>query len=268
MSIEAEANTPAEGENPAPEQEATAAPAPEQDPPATPEEPEEQPAKTFSQEELDEIVRKRLAREQRKWEREQTTRTAQPPQGDSQPPLPPADPDNPAEMQAYIHALAQQQAQEIVAQQRAQTEQAQLLDAYRDREEQALDKYDDFESVAYNPNLRVTDYMAQTIQASEIGPDVLYWLGSNPKEAARISQLPPLQQAREIGKVEAKLVDNPPVKKTTAAPPPINPVTPAGKGAKVVDTTDPRSIDTLSTSEWIEAERQRQIRAWEAKHRR
>jgi len=112
--------------------------------------------------------------------------------------------------------------------------------------------------------LPVTDVMAQTIQASEIGPDIIYHLGSNPKEAERISKLTPFLQAKEIGRIEAKLADSPPVKKTTSAPAPIAPVTPRGATARVVDTTDPRSIKSMSTSEWIEAERQRQIKRWEA----
>ena len=44
---------------------------------STPEVAEEQPSKTFSQEELDAAIGKRLAREQRKWEREQAQRSAE-----------------------------------------------------------------------------------------------------------------------------------------------------------------------------------------------
>ena len=50
---------------PVPEQEATAAPETEVQ---SPEIAETQPTKTFSQEELDAAIGKRLAREQRKWE--------------------------------------------------------------------------------------------------------------------------------------------------------------------------------------------------------
>jgi hypothetical protein len=67
-------------------------------------------------------------------------------------------------------------------------------------------------------------------------------------------------QAKEIGKIEAKLSSNPPVKKVTNAPAPISPVTPKGGVSSGYDTTDPRSCKTMSTSEWIEAERQRQIK--------
>ena len=110
--------------------------------------------------------------------------------------------------------------------------------------------------------------MAQTIQASETGPDVIYYLGSNPKEASRIARLAPLLQAREIGKIEARLASNPPAKKTTAAPAPIAPVTARSANAPAFDTTDPRSVKTMSTSEWIEAERLRQIKKYEAQRKR
>ena len=109
--------------------------------------------------------------------------------------------------------------------------------------------------------------MAQTIQASDIGPEVAYYLGSNPKEADRISRLSPFLQAKEIGKIEVKLAESPSTKKSSSAPAPIQPVTPRGGNARVLDTTDPRSIKEMSTSEWIEAERQRQIRRWESQHK-
>jgi hypothetical protein len=157
----------------------------------------------------------------------------------------------------------------MLAQREAARQQAEIIESYRDREEEVREKYEDFEQVAYNPNLPVTDVMAQAIQASEIGPEVIYFLGSNPKEASRISRLSPVLQAKEIGKIEAKLVDNPPVKKTSTAPAPLAPVTATrSNSGPRRDTTDPRSIKEMSTSEWIEAERQRQIKKWEAQNRR
>jgi len=239
-------------------QEATAAP----EPVVTPD--EQEGGKSFTQEELDAIVTKRLAREQRKWEREQSRRAAEvtPPPA----PLPPVD--SFADAQSYAEALAEQKAQELLARREAAQQQTAVLEAYHDLEEEARVKYDDFEQVAYNPNLRVTDAMAQTIQASDIGPEVIYYLGSNPKESERIARLPVLLQAKEIGKIEAKLVSDPPVKRTSTAPAPIAPVTARTSGSNSYDTTDPRSIKSMSTSEWIEAERQRQIRKYEAANRR
>ena len=253
------------------ENELAGAPAPEQAPTAepvaatdTPPEPTPTEAsKTFSQEELDAIVGKRLAREQRKWEREQAQKAK------SQPvPTEPLKADDFADAPSYADALAERKAQELLARRDAEAERAATLDAYHDREEEARNKYDDFEQVAYNPKLPVTETMAQTIQATDNGPDVIYYLGSNPKEAERIARLSPLLQAREIGKIEAKLGANPPAKKTSTAPAPIAPVTARTSGAPAYDTTDPRSVKNMSTSEWIEAERLRQIKKYEAQRRR
>lgn len=214
--------------------------------------------KRFTQAELDAMIGKRLAREQRKWEREQQAKQAEMQARQSVPAeLPPADQFESPE--AYAEALAVRKAEELIAQRELQKQRIQIEEAYADREEEARSKYNDFEQIAYNPQLRVTDVMAETIKASDIGPDLAYWLGSNPKEADRISRLSPLLQAREIGKIEAKLSIEPPQKKTTSAPEPIRPVIARAVNPGVVDTTDPRSTQTMSTSEWIAAERQRQI---------
>lgn len=239
------------------EQDVTAAPVTEE---ASPAEQTTEAPKTFTQEELDAIVAKRLAREQRKWERQQTRVSPAAPAE-----IPPAD-EFPS-VEAYAEALAAKKARELLEQQDMQRRQAELLDAYHEREEEARNKYEDFEQVAYNPRLPITTAMAEAIQASDIGPDVAYFLGSNPKEAERISKLTPIQQAREIGRIEAKVASAPPVQKTTAAPPPIAPVGTRASGSPAYDTTDPRSLKAMSTSQWIEAERQRQIKAWEARQK-
>ena len=256
------------GEIPVPEQVVTAAPETEVSSPevtAETQQPEEQPAvKTFTQEELDAAIGKRLAREQRKWEREQRLAAeAQAKQAPAE--LPPADQFESTE--AYAEALAERKAQELIAKREAERQQSEMIEAYHEREEEARNKYDDFEQVAYNPKLPITNVMAETIQSSDIGPDVAYYLGSNPKEADRISKLPPFLQAKEIGRIEAKLVAEPVTKKTSSAPAPIAPVTARTSGTPSYDTTDPRSTKTMSTSEWIEQERLRQIKAWEAKRR-
>jgi len=248
----------------APVTEATAAPEAVE---TTPENEQTEATKTFTQEELDAIVSKRLAREQRKWEREQAARKAAlEPQVTPPANVPPVDGYEDAE--AYAEALAEFKAQQLLAQREAAKQQAAILETYQALEEEARDKYDDFEQVAYNPQLSVTEVMAQTIQASDIGPDVIYYLGQNPKEADRIAKMPAILQAKEIGKIEAKLSDNPPVKVTSKAPAPIAPVTARSTGSPSFDTTDPRSIKSMSTSEWIEAERLRQIKKLEASRNR
>jgi hypothetical protein len=233
------------------------APAPELEPTAVIPEPVEttpvETPKTFTQEELDAAIGKRLAREQRKWEREQTQR-----QSEQQTLTEPA-----TEPNAVL-----QKAEELVAAREAAKQQSQVLESYHEREEEARGKYDDFEQVAYNPKLTITGVMAETIQSSDVGPEIAYYLGSNPKDADRISRLPALAQAKEIGKIEAKLASDPPVRRTTSAPAPISPVTARTSGSPAYDTTDPRSIKTMSASEWIEADRARQVKKAQAQANR
>jgi hypothetical protein len=223
---------------------------------------EQKESRVFTQEELDAAIGKRLAREQRKWEREQTQRQAEAQTLRAPAYIPPVDQFESPE--AYADALAYKKAEELIAQRDQARQQSEILETYHEKEEEARSKYDDFEQVAYNPKLTITTVMAQSIQASEAGPEVAYYLGANPKEADRISRLAPILQAKEIGRIEAKMASDPPVRKTTSAPAPISPVTARSSGAPAYDTTDPRSTKTMSASEWIEAERARQMKKLQA----
>jgi len=242
---------------PVPEQEATAAPEAEVQSPET----SEAAPKSFSQEELDAAIGKRLAREQRKWERDQAQRQSE---QQTLRAAPTATADQFESTEAYADALALQKAEELIAKREAAKQHSQVLESYQELEEAARDKYDDFEQVAYNPKLPITNVMAETIQSSDIGAELAYYLGSNPKDAERISRMTPLGQAKEIGKIEAKLAAEPPVKRTTSAPAPISPVTARNSGSPALDTTDPRSIKTMTASQWIEADRARQMKKLES----
>jgi len=252
--------------------EVDSAPAPEvtatQEATQTPEVADEakEQSRVFTQEELDAAIGKRLAREQRKWEREQAQR-----QAEAQTLRAPADissVDQFESPEAYADALAYQKAEQLLAQREQARQQSAIIESYHEREEEARSKYDDFEQVAYNPKLPITNVMAESIRASDIGPEVAYYLGANPKEADRISRLSPIVQAKEIGKIEAKMANDPPVKRTTSAPAPISPVTARTTGSPSYDTTDPRSTKAMSTSDWIEAERARQMKKLQAQMNR
>jgi len=223
-------------------------------------------SRVFTQDELDAAIGKRLAREQRKWEREQTQRQAETQTLRAPASIPSVDQFESTE--AYADALAYQKAEQLIAQRDQARQQSAILESYHEQEEEARAKYDDFEQVAYNPKLPITDVMAESIRASDIGPEVAYYLGANPKEAERISRLAPIVQAKEIGRIEAKMASNPPVKRTTSAPAPISPVTARSSGGPAYDTTDPRSTKTMTDSQWIEADRVRQRKKWEAQANR
>jgi hypothetical protein len=239
----------------APEQVATAAPELEV---KAPEKTEDKPAKTFTQEELDRIVEKRLAKEQRKFEREQSRLMQEAQQKVVAPPkLEEGD-----TVETYAEKLAdqkaEQKAEELVKRREEQKRSSDIEESYFEREDAARSKYEDFQQVAYSDNHQVTMTMAEAIRESDLGPDIAYYLGTNPSESNRIAKLTPLSQAKEIGRIEAKLQAEPPKPvKTTSAPAPIKPVT-AQAASQSYDTSDPRSVKTMSTSEWIAAERERQ----------
>lgn len=250
-------------DNTAPEQDLSGSPESVETTPPETTEPEEKP-KTFTQEDLDRIVAKEKAKLERRLKREFTP----PPQ---QPTVPsePLSADQFESPEAYAEARALQIAQELTQRQELQKQQSQIEQAFHERVEAAMDKYDDFEEIAFGQGRHnVTPFMAETIKASEMGPDVAYYLGLNPEESNRIAELPPLLQAREIGKIEAKLAAEPPVKKASSAPAPIAPVTARNATAPAYDTTDPRSTKAMSDAEWIEAENARIRRKLEAERNR
>lgn len=208
---------------------------------------EQELPKTFTQDELDKIVGERLAKAERKWQREQVAQESQ-----RQAPAEPPKPGQFTTAEDYAEALAEYKVERKIAEREVQQQRKQVESTYAEREEDARTKYSDFEEVAYNKNLRITPEMAEVIKASDIGPDVVYHLGSNPKEAERISRLSPLAQAREIGKIEASLASNSPaVKKASSAPEPIKPVG-TRSTTPSYDPTDPRS-SKMSDSDWINA---------------
>lgn len=241
--------------------------------------PEEKPAKTFTQAELDAIVAKEKARVERKVRRELTAVT-QPTVTPSNEPQKPVISDF-TTVDDYDRAMTEwsdkrleakeaNKAKESQAAQEAREAQ-QRESAYADREEAVLEKYPDYHQVTRNPNLPITTEMARVIQESDQGPEVAYYLGKNPQEAARIAQLSPFLQAKEIGRIEAKL-SLPAPKKTSSAPEPITPVTPNGGGGYVIDTTDAKASEKVlsqpgGTTAWINAERERQRKALEQRNR-
>ena len=111
---------------PAPEPEPTAVPEPEA---IAPETEESKPAKVFTQEELDAAIGKRLAREQRKWEREQARRAQEAPAAPAE--LPPVENFN--SVDEYADALAIRKAEELLAKREADRERMSMIEAYQDQ---------------------------------------------------------------------------------------------------------------------------------------
>lgn len=242
----------------------------------TPEPEPSKPAKTFTQEEVDALIAKRLARAERKRLAEQR----QPePKAEPQPePVGKPDPSKFNDTESYLEALTEWKADQKVTEklealdkkrreEHVKAAQQQAQAQYQALEEKARDTHEDFDDVVYNPAVPITDHMAFTIQNSEVGPELAYYLGTHLSEAARISRLHPLAQAKELGKLEDKLsAPAPRPAKPSNAPEPIKPIGGKGSASQSFDTTDPRSTKTMTTSEWIAAERKRQEARWKAQH--
>lgn len=97
-----------------------------------------------------------------------------------------------------------------------------------------------------------TDF-AKAIVESDTPHKLMKHLGDNPDEAARILLLNPTQQAREIGRLEARLSAQPATQPAVSkAPPP-----PSHVGTRNVASTAPSDKDDIAT--WM-AKREAQVR--------
>jgi hypothetical protein len=216
--------------------------------------PEETEPKTFTQEELDRIVAKEKAQAERKVRREMAQAAQQP---QNQVPTEAPRPDQFKSPEEYAEAKAEYLANQKLAEREAEKQRTKVESEFEDRLEEARAKYDDYDDVVYahpkDGGPAISEYMAEAIRESDLGPEIAYHLGKNPKESLRIYGLSPLAQAREIGKIEASLSSAPAVvKKPSSAPEPIKPVG-ARSATPKYDPSDPRSSNTMSDSEWINA---------------
>lgn len=111
--------------------------------------------------------------------------------------------------------------------------------------EKGTKDYADFDSAL--SNFRLLGGLPPTLVEAAIesgeAPKVLYELGKNPDEAARILQMSPTRMAVAVAKLAAKQPPPPPAPPVSKAPSPIKPLA----GAARVET-DP---DQMSTEEWM-----------------
>lgn len=121
-------------------------------------------------------------------------------------------------------------------------------DKFAELVEDFKEDHDDYDEICFDDDLPISPVMIEAIIGSDMGPQILYHLGNNPKEAARIAKLRPIGQIREIGKLEGKL--SPPTKNTqTKAPKPVKSV-----GSRNDAVTGPSDSDDTKT--WIKKRQQ------------
>jgi hypothetical protein len=208
---------------------------------------------------LDDILQRRLAKEQRKIERyaraeaerdqlrEQLNRQTQTQQTSISSGEP--KPEQFKTYEEYIDKLTDWKIDQREAKReetQAQRKQAEYQETHeatiRDSLSKAAAKYDDFEEVVTNPNLTITPVMTDAMGDSELGGEIAYYLGNNPKEAAEIAKLSNVQQVKAIDRLEAKLK----TPQVTKAPAPLQTV---GKGRTQMEP-DPEKMTVAEYAEY------------------
>lgn len=154
-------------------------------------------------------------------------------------PKPPAKELAPEEQAAeFVQNLVRQG----IAAEREQERQQAAQTAFRAKTEETRTKYADFDDVMEAaPPIPLPPTTRQAILTSPEAPAIMYQLAKSPAELARISRLPPLEAALEIGRLEARLTSSTPVQRTTSKPatrPPPPPTTVGGSSKSTRDITD------------------------------
>lgn len=151
---------------------------------------------------------------------------------------------------------AQKKAQEEAETRVIEERQRVAREQYMARVEKVKERNADFDEYAHSPDVQVPMPVAHAIINHEMGPELQYYFGKNPDEAARLMKLDsPQLQLMELGFIAAKLKNAPVAEKpkVSAAPKPIA----ALKGAG--DTVH-KSPEEESMEEYA-ARRQRELRS-------
>lgn len=147
----------------------------------------------------------------------------------------------------------QQQAER--AQQTAQQAKAQTFAERQQAARTAIPDYDEVMSAA--ADVRIAPHVHEALLDSKHGPAIAYHLAKNPDEAERLSTLPPLAAARELGRLEASLAKSAPpqgaaapaLKPVSKAPAPIKPI-----GAGTTTNQDPARMSMDEYAKWRKAQ--------------
>jgi hypothetical protein len=147
-----------------------------------------------------------------------------------------------------IGELAAQKARELL-QQQAETERRAEFDSRVDKFASEVEDYDE----VVTDRTPVSEHMAAAVMDSDIPGDLLYYLGKNPDVARKLYQLPLTKAAKEIGRIEDRLIaerKKAAEKPVSKAPPPPPRIEGAGDGSTKAKPDDPASDADLSDAEW------------------
>jgi hypothetical protein len=198
----------------------------------------------FTQAELDDIIKKRIAKATAIAERkaskayaEKLEQLAVKPQVQPQEVKAEGKPklDQFETVEEYVEAVADWKMQTHQQNQARQTEEQRIKQFQGEVQAKAAHVFElaeqdpEFDNEVFE-TLPVSDPMAFAIMDSDIAPKLMVYLTKNPEEVDRITKLSPARQAAEIGKLESKLSVVEKVK-PSGAPAPIKPVGSRGGAA-------------------------------------
>jgi hypothetical protein len=69
----------------------------------------------------------------------------------------------------------------------------------------AREKHSDFDETMSHLNLPTSHAIGEAILDSELGAEIMYWLGKHPTDCKLIGDLEPLSAVREIGRIEGTI---------------------------------------------------------------
>ena len=116
--------------------------------------------------------------------------------------------------------------------------------AFNERAEDFAEDVPDFHKVVNDPSLNISEEAARQILHAEQGPAIAYFLGKNPRDAARLAQhANPMDVAREIGRIEGRLT-KPKPRNVSLAPDPVKAIA-TGHGQQAAFNPDKASVDDV-----------------------
>lgn len=157
-----------------------------------------------------------------------------------------------AAMATWSKAQARQEALDVLKQEREEAKRTERKTSWDKKQADFIASKPDYaDKVLRNHSLPITADMREAIVDSEMGPQVAYYLAENPDKAILISQMSAVGQAREIGRIEARLETEKakPAVAVSKAPAPV-PTIEASEPAVTVKPDSPESDEKWSADEW------------------
>lgn len=165
-----------------------------------------------------------------------------------QPKLPQSEQEKTPDQKAadYIDGIVEKRLAAREAQRQQETAHAE----FQRRQTAARAVHPDYDEVLLASDAPVSAAVEEALLTSEHGPAIMYQLAKRPDELARISALPPLAAAREIGRLEAQASSTAaPKASKSAVRPPAPPTSVNGKSSST------RNLDDLPIAEYKRAMR-------------